>query len=665
MPAGRNRKVGAAIQAPPQASRMQMNKRRMLFDQVSETATSTSRSTAALTALAKFLSEEQDLEWLEHILRSLDASQIPTVAFVNFTNDDRKRCQSAKSQLADLTSALLSFRWMESSGVPTEGARLLIDYWDSITKWMRYLILLSRSQSPERLTMLGYTAKILLSIAVHIPESDEGRLGLMTLSQTSDLIIFLLTHTDKATGEHYNDFSLPGEPCRLVRVFYGWTNSEDVWISITARIASFSLRSRRAIMDSILARAKEIDGRHRSGSVGGLCAVKTFFFLSGFAIRLLAWSRLWPAKVVSVFLEVFAQTLRSIRDRFAEDPSGIDGWSELSKCTIALIKVATSLSSNPTNALKYLIRGGILPCIVGNVPRVESLLGPSEAVQTLELMLPYVYHSRVFWAMTKNDDHALFRRPIGDSLEADAIRRTIADWSERDTLAYAGKNVDGGPTMACSNIKHWDTSSHSVRQALTPKRCSRCRVAIYCSQACQEEDWNAYHSQDCRPLAQWYSGLEEIYTSLISFEARIDQLRHMELQANLHLPRPPLSKIPTPGIPRVSSQALPDSSGEPYTCHPGSMIAWWDVVLGTDVRLVPLASYQEAAWQSPDGKVDPRLTGCVKEMEADPGRSILMEGVFPFISGEELIYVTVVMKWLSLGGQEAHYRIVTNVIRAV
>ncbi|KAF6765452.1 hypothetical protein DFP72DRAFT_867863 [Ephemerocybe angulata] len=309
----------------------------------------------------------------------------------------------------------------------------------------------------------------------------------------------------------------------------------------------------------------------------------------------------------------------------------------------------------------YLIRGGILQCIVGNIPRVESLLGPSQALRALQLMLPYVYHSKVFRAMAKNDDHALFRRPIGASQEAEVIRKNVAVWWDWNTSAYTGRNVEGGQIMFCSNIKHWDTSSHSIRSAWTPKQCSRCHVTMYCSQECQEEDWIAYHSQDCQPLAHWYSGLDDRHKSLISFEIRVDQLRHLELNANLELPHPPLSKVPMPG---ALSQVPPDPSDKPYTCRPGSVIAVWDVISGTGVRLVPLASYQETAWKSPDGKVDPRLPACVKEMEANPGRSILVEGIFPFISDEKFIHLLVVMKALSLGGQE-RYRIVTNVIRVV
>ncbi|KAF5335134.1 hypothetical protein D9611_010885 [Ephemerocybe angulata] len=660
MPARRNRKEGAAIQAPAQVSSTQVNKRRMLFDRVSETG-----SEASLVALATFLFGEHDLEWLEYILRFLDASHIPTVAFVHFTDDDRERCLSATSQLADLRSALLSFRYMDASGVPSKSARLLIDYWDNVTKWMRYLILLFPPQSAELQAMLADAAEILGAIASHIPKSDEGRHELMTLSHTIDLIIFLLTHTNKKTGEHYSSFPSPREPCRVVRVFGIWTHSEDVLLSMTGRIASFSSISRRAILTSILSRAKEIDARHRSGSLEGAPAVMTFFSLSSFATQLLGRSRLWPAKAVSPFLEDFVQTLRSIRDRFVKDSTGIDGWSQLSMCATGLLLFATLYSSSPTKSLKYLIRGGILQCIDGDIPRVESLLGTSKALRALQLVLPYLYHSKVFWAMTKNDDHALFRRPIGASQEAEALRMRVSDWSQWATLVHTGQNVDGGQIVTCSNIKHWDTSSHCVRPALTPKRCSRCHVAIYCSQECQEEDWIAYHSQDCRPLAHWYSGLEDRNQSLISLEVRVDQLRHLELQVNLQLSCPPLSKIPTPDTPRALSQVPPDSSGKPYTCLPDSVIAVWDIRSGTGVRLVPLASYQETAWKSPDGKVDPRLTACVKEMEADPGRSILVEGIFPFISDEKFIHLLVVMKALSSGGQGPRYRTVTNVIRVV
>ncbi|KAF6744963.1 hypothetical protein DFP72DRAFT_927282 [Ephemerocybe angulata] len=225
--------------------------------------------------------------------------------------------------------------------------------------------------------MLGYAAEILASFDGHIAECDEGRHELLTLSHTTDLIIFLLTHTDKETGEHYNDFARPRDP-----------HSEDVLRSMTARIASFSSISRRAILDSILSRAKEIDARYRSGSIGG-----------------------------------------------------------------------------------------------------------------------------------------------------------------------AGRD--------CGQPRQSQLSSKA-----SPKPCA---ASVIDSSKTQQGSKDGRSS----PIAQ-----------------------------------PPLF------------------------------------------------------WKSPDGKVDPRLTACVKEMEANPGRSILVEGIFPFISDEKFIHLLVVMKALSLGGQE-RYRIVTNVIRVV
>ena len=72
----------------------------------------------------------------------------------------------------------------------------------------------------------------------------------------------------------------------------------------------------------------------------------------------------------------------------------------------------------------------------------------------------------------------------------------VPDWYEYSTVRMRPRKIgyDG-----CSNRGCYRTEVHDKPRF---SRCSKCKVAIYCSRDCQATDWKARHKKVCKSAAE-------------------------------------------------------------------------------------------------------------------------------------------------------------------
>ncbi|EAU81744.1 hypothetical protein CC1G_12125 [Coprinopsis cinerea okayama7 len=62
--------------------------------------------------------------------------------------------------------------------------------------------------------------------------------------------------------------------------------------------------------------------------------------------------------------------------------------------------------------------------------------------------------------------------------------------------------------VLCQNIGHLDRGFRAPSQGEGVRQCSRCRSVVYCSEACQKQDWERLHKRECKAMAQAVSVLK-------------------------------------------------------------------------------------------------------------------------------------------------------------
>ncbi|KAF5323898.1 hypothetical protein D9611_008456 [Ephemerocybe angulata] len=87
------------------------------------------------------------------------------------------------------------------------------------------------------------------------------------------------------------------------------------------------------------------------------------------------------------------------------------------------------------------------------------------------------------------------------------------------------------PDILCSNSKHVSR----VGGDCDVQRCSGCQEVVYCSGKCQQEDWQRYHSKECKAALG-----KTLYRASDSGESfKCEQLKLIQYLVNVKLPRLP------------------------------------------------------------------------------------------------------------------------------
>ncbi|KAF5332197.1 hypothetical protein D9611_008033 [Ephemerocybe angulata] len=184
----------------------------------------------------------------------------------------------------------------------------------------------------------------------------------------------------------------------------------------------------------------------------------------------------------------------------------------LAICVHRLSLMATKARTHVVENRCGLLEGGIVPLLVRVIPWADKSTEPHPDyadIVTRALTLHGLTHPRVirrFLGMYPDREV-----PDLEGCSLATSERWECRWRQAFLFCKAYQRFDGvGVVTMCDN----QACMHRAQERVS-RQCAGCSSVVYCSAACQEEDWRAFHHHECsqarrdhavrRSLHTWYS----------------------------------------------------------------------------------------------------------------------------------------------------------------
>ncbi|KAF6765467.1 hypothetical protein DFP72DRAFT_867915 [Ephemerocybe angulata] len=609
--------------------------------------------TSAITALTKHLRKDRHFNALDSCLASFTASDIPSSPINRLDKEGLDLCRAQLENIANLALIVQASVKIEDPQYDiSQFIWLLIDRWSSATKWITYMIV--QLTGPD----------------------DRGPAAVtefMTLPETVDLLSVLFLGHYKQRDRYWPPPSHPSRLWVLLFLFNvsRWLKREPMATAFATRLLSLPHNRKPIVTKGFLYHARNINDRHASGILDEDTAAMAIRHLTDCFCTLAAQPRIWISRTflqdyLRAILDLSNNAVKSQRIQYATL-----FWPRLHDCCTYLIQCVIEHSPNPISFLALLIRSGIISQILTGMLLVSygDEWTPMIANAPLNLLLPYHYTSRVAQAMAEIERLPFLKAVNLNNPELTEIFNRLENSGKRFSVVYLDQHGRRFQTEACNNQNHWETTRSMPRRNSTKlKRCSTCRVVMYCCEACQREDWGSFHARECCLLHRWYLDLTAQQKSFLSFKMRHDQLRYIEYLVNANLPAS-ASNNEAPFI-RSESGILvcrlgpsePSSPTDPaievfnFASRPGDIVA--------RTPRTPLSGYRDCYRLGQDSnEVNPRLANLESDsVLEDPQSVILAQGIFPFHTDKRSVHLLAKLKRFPEEESGGKYKIVSHVL---
>ncbi|KAF6764420.1 hypothetical protein DFP72DRAFT_871787 [Ephemerocybe angulata] len=498
-------------------------------------------------ALAAYLVAEQDLELLDEILRPLHPSLIPPGALPlrgreSLENPEVKKATAA---IEALYQAAPLFKTLVHASNPSESLTVYankcleawIDAWSGVTKWITYL-LMHASKLEVHTGLVSQCTNLLTAITVNAGAGGEALKEELRLMPCSiDVLFILLGQIDNKTKQYIHIQDDEDFGCSLMRILRLQVVNRPGGAAIEARLLSVTRATRRALIAALVDRAQQFvslaDGDRAIG-VG-----ESMLYLIYSVTRLAPEPAIWKELQRQAFLTKYSTaTLALVEKALARGVTDKRFWKPLSQVTALLLLTCVIAAPDPPAALAEAFDAGLFLCMLfclpysADVMRVPGYLPPRD-------VMPYLRDRRVYGALSKRGDLERFyaRQGLDESLESVCkLYQDVISVAQ----AVLGERRDS-PISLCFNLNHATTFVPDSQTAVDPARlktCSKCHIATYCSQACQEEDWAALHNRECRAAAAQHYQHRRVKATPRSLQVKMDYIAYVEQAMNVYSMNP-------------------------------------------------------------------------------------------------------------------------------
>ncbi|EAU83370.2 hypothetical protein CC1G_09064 [Coprinopsis cinerea okayama7 len=175
-------------------------------------------------------------------------------------------------------------------------------------------------------------------------------------------------------------------------------------------------------------------------------------------------------------------------------------------CATQGLRAASQPHQDPIRGAADVINTGILPLITEGLINAskDDYLEEYSSVRTVYILKAISYHPRTLRALVK----AIRAMPPGATWSSvGAKSKLIADttWKAFTDGINDRFNIltdRSRPTLnLCDNELHVHADGMDRKRS---KKCGRCHSVVYCSSACQHEDWERRHQRECKGMARAY-----------------------------------------------------------------------------------------------------------------------------------------------------------------
>ncbi|KAH6880308.1 hypothetical protein BKA70DRAFT_1343681 [Coprinopsis sp. MPI-PUGE-AT-0042] len=276
---------------------------------------------------------------------------------------------------------------------------------------------------------------------------------------------------------------------------------------------------------STCARIEQLGKLYRVLGVDAMDIQEAYVALSDTVDALVANPAIYPLMRKAQYLGSFAFVVESISDALPED--------DALRLALHLLQRATSPLGNPIQSLQDAFSGGLFPVIA------KALAGcTSEQRVALEQLFcrlgAYSCHPRVLRilqrSLTTIPPH-LVRQISQRPLVGRRWSSLVSIINNMSSILQVHANQKG--SKICDNdVEHSEASWSS-------KACSQCHLVVYCSSACQKQDWSRRHRDECsvmqntfhRRQQQEFRYSQETRRFHLGFIQDIFRKQHRELEA--------------------------------------------------------------------------------------------------------------------------------------
>ncbi|KAF5331428.1 hypothetical protein D9611_011882 [Ephemerocybe angulata] len=468
-------------------------------------------STETSKALIDYVMAQRDFDYLEDTLQSLDASLIPngplplgspgSAESIELKNTNM--ALQALQKLGPFFEALIN---TANPDIPpsavldtyaTTCLENLVNCWPNVARWISYC-LMHASLLPDHVALVSVSTDIIISLTTN-PHGSRTTLNkeVSAMSCTADVLFIILGQIDKTTG-HYCRFTkmLNTNGCALMGLLRSQFNDRFGREALSERLVAVSRTTRRAIVASLVDRPAQFISYIPPGPriVG---AAKSIDYLFYSTLELVMHLSVWREFVRQDGIAKYTAALTTLSDTaHARNLQDIDFWIAMAGATQKLLISVIARTANPVERLVQMFKGGLFRCMVRSL---QCSLRPGQEFGCIlppPFLLPYLRVRRVFEVLCESGDIEAFTNRGWMPPDVDAMCKVFQGTIDDSIRVFVDRKEV--PIAMCSNLNHAITSRGAIEVPVDDMKTCRCRTVVYCSLACQTEDWAALHSAECR-----------------------------------------------------------------------------------------------------------------------------------------------------------------------
>ncbi|KAH6889588.1 hypothetical protein BKA70DRAFT_1329289 [Coprinopsis sp. MPI-PUGE-AT-0042] len=296
------------------------------------------------------------------------------------------------------------------------------------------------------------------------------------------------------------------------------------------------------------------------------------------------------------YLRSFSTTIKAMQTILSKDHTV--------ELIIKLLQRSTISIGNPIRALVDIFEPGLLPIML------DALAGSSSYKQSISQQLvrklgTFSYHPRLLLVLRDSlPDLSSENKTI--MKQKGAIGRP---W-EHFMSTLVNTSLDLDDQLEDRYISICDNDKQHNETHWRAKTCSGCHMVVYCSQGCQEQDWNKRHRRECQGMRQTY------------IARKLDEFSYSQVSRAFHL------GIAQSMFPQTADHLKTQRRGLGPSYKPCDLIVHLNIRSGTqsqlEVETMFMTDYDHLRIQGDCPAMEARVDTIIERFRADSNPNVIL-----------------------------------------
>ncbi|KAJ2912373.1 hypothetical protein MD484_g8035, partial [Candolleomyces efflorescens] len=563
---------------------------------------------------------------VERALRLLDKSVMPSVRPFQLKDlNVRNAVEGAFTGLVLLGRMFRCFKLDLPSYVTSKMRALqemclarIVERWSDVTDWMLAIVAGAGRNGSRLLGLCAETMECIIHPTNVVADEDDlsdGKRELVSLPSTAHIICTLLAQTPKSqSDEDETYFYIAGasNECVIIELFCTFVSTEAGRRSFLLALNSYDSKMKRRVVDSLAYRPEQFaedslpPGQEDDDApyLRASYATSLYRLIQGLARIFQDDEAILRCFVRRDFVGICAYALDSLSENPPDLPAyALEFWEFLSEATVCFLEdIVLKRTKKPYQEFAQALEDGIFLC-------AERCLVNVKSRNARERLLCVVFAELCNYCMSEDVCMARASRYEEDVTQKVSETYLPQFFPMIDSLGKclgecAASLRPGTQRLVnlCCNLNH-------SQKPLDPN-------------GEEVEDWERFHSKECRTLARLYRGNHNAGPAWPSLALRRDLLRYVRQSMKLFTWKFGMVRF---------SMATPHLGTEECA------------KLNSLMPTYPVSRHRDEIWKHINGIWGPRIEACVELVEKHPETSVLVDAAFAYGSDYALYVLAVVM----------------------